>query len=132
MNFLAAKQKGYPYLVAEIGGHVVGYTYLRDYRDQPHTAELSVYVDHDHLYRGIGSRLLQKLFHLLERPEKYDASWIGEAKRAENLRITAIISRATVNPEGRESGEGLPRFYQRMGFEQIARLEKASKRRGQM
>lgn len=131
-NFLAAKQKGYPYLVADIGGHVVGYTYLRDYRDQPHAAELSIYVDHDHLYRGIGSRLLQKLFHVLEQTEKYNDSWIGEEKRTENGQITAVISRATVNPEGREGGEGLPRFYERMGFEQIARLEKASKRGGQM
>lgn len=107
----------------------MGYTYLRDYRDQPHTAELSIYVDHDHLYRGIGSRLLLTLFDLLKDPEKYDSSWIGESKRAEDGRITAVISRATVNPEGREGGEGLPKFYERMGFEEMARLEKASKRR---
>ena len=128
-NFQAAKEKGYPYLVAETAWHVVGYTYLRDYGEEPSTAELSIYVDHDHLYGGIGSRLLLTLFDLLKDPEKYDSHWLGESKRGEDGRITAVISTATVNPEGREGGEGLPRFYERMGFEQIARLEKASKRR---
>jgi len=69
-NFLVAKEKGYPYLVAELDGYVVGYTYLRDYNDEPRKAELSLYVDHDYLYRGIGSRLLHKILDVLEDPAR--------------------------------------------------------------
>src|SRR5690606_11442115 len=55
---------GLPYLVAEDGGRVVGYSYATAYRPRPayrHTVEDSVYVAEGLGGRGIGSGLLAEL-----------------------------------------------------------------------
>jgi L-amino acid N-acyltransferase YncA len=55
---------GYPYIVAECDGAVLGYAYASAYRLRPgyrHTVENSVYIQHDRVGRGIGSRLLDRL-----------------------------------------------------------------------
>jgi phosphinothricin acetyltransferase len=60
---------GYPYLVAERGGEVVGYAYASAYRPRPayrHTAENSVYIRHDCLGQGIGRPLLAALIPACE------------------------------------------------------------------
>ena len=56
--------KGFPYLVAEIGGVLAGYAYAAPYRTRPayrHTVENSVYVAHDNHRRGVGRALLAAL-----------------------------------------------------------------------
>jgi len=56
--------KGFPYLVAEIGGALAGYAYAGPYRARPayrHTVENSVYIAHDMHQRGIGRVLLAEL-----------------------------------------------------------------------
>ena len=53
--------RGLPYLVAEIDGAVVGYSYAALYRDRSayrYTVENSVYVDGDANRRGVGRALL--------------------------------------------------------------------------
>lgn len=55
---------GFPWLVAEDGGRVLGYAYLAPYRPRPayrFTAEDSIYVDPATHGRGIGRRLLEEL-----------------------------------------------------------------------
>jgi phosphinothricin acetyltransferase len=55
---------GYPYLVAEQGGTVVGYAYAGPYRARPAyrwTVEDSVYVDTAAHRRGLGRALLARL-----------------------------------------------------------------------
>jgi L-amino acid N-acyltransferase YncA len=55
---------GLPYLVAEAGGVVVGYSYAAAYRQRSayrHTVEDSVYVAHGWERRGIGGALLGAL-----------------------------------------------------------------------
>ena len=55
---------GYPYLVAELGGAVVGYAYVTAYRERPAyrwAVEDSVYVAADAQRRGIGRMLLERL-----------------------------------------------------------------------
>jgi phosphinothricin acetyltransferase len=57
-------QPGYPYLVAERDGELVGYAYVGPYRPRPayrHTVENSIYVHPGHLREGIGQVLLQAL-----------------------------------------------------------------------
>ncbi len=52
---------GYPYLVAERGGQVVGYAYVSAYRTRPayrFAVEDSIYVAADHHGQGIGRSLL--------------------------------------------------------------------------
>jgi L-amino acid N-acyltransferase YncA len=55
---------GYPHLVAERDGEIVGYAYAGPYRPRPayrYTAENSVYVRHDCLGQGVGKSLLAAL-----------------------------------------------------------------------
>ncbi|HEU0217981.1 MAG TPA: GNAT family N-acetyltransferase [Stellaceae bacterium] len=60
---------GYPYLLAERAGEVVGYAYASAYRTRPayrHTAENSVYIRHDCIGQGIGRALLGELISACE------------------------------------------------------------------
>ena len=59
----------YPYLVAEVGGKVLGYAYASTYYDRSAydwAVEVSVYVDQDHRGNGLGSRLYEALESELE------------------------------------------------------------------
>ncbi|HXW26805.1 MAG TPA: GNAT family N-acetyltransferase, partial [Xanthobacteraceae bacterium] len=61
---------GYPYLVAEADGRIVGYAYAGPYRPRPayrHTVENSVYVRPGCERRGIGRALLEALLAECER-----------------------------------------------------------------
>ena len=55
---------GWPFLVAELGGELAGYTYATQFRDRPayrFAAENSIYVRHDLAGRGVGKALLNAL-----------------------------------------------------------------------
>ena len=56
--------KGWPFLVVEDEGEVVGYAYASQFRDRPayaHTCEDSIYITHDRRGGGIGKVLLEAL-----------------------------------------------------------------------
>ena len=56
--------RGWPFLVAEVGGRVIGYAYATQFRDRPAyrtTCENSIYLDPAHLGQGIGALLLGSL-----------------------------------------------------------------------
>lgn len=60
----AVVMAGLPYLVAELEGHLAGYTYVGPYRSRPaynYTVENSVYVAAWAQRRGVGLALLQAL-----------------------------------------------------------------------
>ena len=55
---------GWPFLVAEAEGKVVGYAYATQFRDRPayrSTCENSVYIQPDAIGRGVGTQLLRAL-----------------------------------------------------------------------
>jgi len=55
---------GWPFLVAEAGGEVVGYAYATQFRDRPayrSACENSIYIHPGHVGQGIGTRLLDAL-----------------------------------------------------------------------
>ena len=57
-------EPGWPFIVAELGGEVVGYAYVTQFRDRPayrFTAEDSIYVHPDRVGRGVGKGLLEAL-----------------------------------------------------------------------
>jgi len=57
-------KRGWPFLVAEAGGKTIGYAYVTRFRDRPAyrtTCENSIYLDPDHMGRGVGSMLLDAL-----------------------------------------------------------------------
>jgi L-amino acid N-acyltransferase YncA len=63
-RFSALMDGGFPYLVAELDGRVVGYAYAAAYRPRPayrFTVENSVYLQPASHRRGIGRQLLQGL-----------------------------------------------------------------------
>lgn len=60
----ALAAKGWPYIVAEAEGEILGYAYATQFRDRPAyaaTCENSIYLRADSIGRGIGSVLLAQL-----------------------------------------------------------------------
>ncbi|MBB3772531.1 phosphinothricin acetyltransferase [Angulomicrobium tetraedrale] len=58
------KNRRFPHIVAIRGEEVVGYAYVVLFRKRPayrYTVKHSIYVHHEHIGRGIGSRLLRGL-----------------------------------------------------------------------
>jgi phosphinothricin acetyltransferase len=56
--------RGWPFLVAELDGRVIGYAYATQFRDRPAyrtTCENSIYLDPAYLGRGVGTLLLDAL-----------------------------------------------------------------------
>lgn len=63
-RLLECQQRGWPFLVAENGGEVVGYSYATQFRDRAayaSTCENSIYVKADRRGQGIGAALLGEL-----------------------------------------------------------------------
>lgn len=66
-RFEAIVAGGYPYLVAELDGVVVGYGYANAFRPRPayrFSVENSIYVAPDHHGKGVGKALLAKLIEV--------------------------------------------------------------------
>jgi L-amino acid N-acyltransferase YncA len=73
-------KRGWPFLVAEIDGAVVGYAYATQFRDRPaygYACENSIYVHPGHYRHGIGRLLLSRL--------------ITEAEQAGFRQMVAVI-----------------------------------------
>ncbi|HEV8333540.1 MAG TPA: GNAT family N-acetyltransferase [Steroidobacteraceae bacterium] len=82
---------GLPYLVAELDGHVVGYSYATFYRARPayrYTVEDSVYVADGLHGRGIGTVLLAELIARCERgPWRQMLAVIGDSDNAPSIAL---------------------------------------------
>jgi L-amino acid N-acyltransferase YncA len=69
-RFVALRGGGFPYLVAQVDGTVVGYAYAGPYRARPayrFTVEDSIYLAATARRRGIGRALLDRLIEDAER-----------------------------------------------------------------
>jgi len=94
---------GFPYLVAELGGTVVGYAYAGAYRGRPayrFTVEDSVYVARTAWGTGVGRALLARL--------------IEEAERGGFRQMIAVI--------GDEASAGSIALHSALGFEHVGVL----------
>lgn len=63
-RFRSLAERGFPYLVAEVGGAVAGYAYVGPFRERPayrYVVENSVYVAPRAKGMGVGRRLLDRL-----------------------------------------------------------------------
>ncbi|KAJ5085484.1 hypothetical protein N7532_010255 [Penicillium argentinense] len=129
------RQRGLPYLVA-VDTHehrqeevIVGYTYLSPFREQllayAPTVELTLFVHPEHHLRGIGSLLLGEVLGMLHRRVIFHC--LAEDERTVVQNIIAVMA---VDPEGKDGGEALRRWYLNRGFVERGRLEKVGFKRG--
>jgi L-amino acid N-acyltransferase YncA len=82
---------GLPYLVAELGGRVQGYSYATGYRPRPayrYTIEDSVYVEDGCYGRGIGTQLLAALIARCEQgPWRQMLAVIGNSANTASISL---------------------------------------------
>ena len=98
--------RGWPWLVAEQDGRVIGYAYAAQFRDRAayrFAAEDSIYIDPDHMGAGVGRALL-------------DALLVASAE-AGFERMFAVI--------GDSDNLGSVRLHERALFEHCGKLDKA-------
>jgi L-amino acid N-acyltransferase YncA len=83
----------FPYLVAELGGRVVGFAYANFYRTRPayrHTLEDSIYLHKDFGGRGIGRTLLDALLIASEDAGcRQMIAVIGDSANAGSIKLHA-------------------------------------------
>jgi L-amino acid N-acyltransferase len=108
--FASRRAAGYPTLVADDGGEVVGYTCCTTFRGNRfpgyrHTAELTVHVRGDRHSQRIGSRLIEGLV---------------ERSRAMGLHVLV----AAVDADNDAS----IRFHERLGFTAVARMPEVGRK----
>jgi phosphinothricin acetyltransferase len=100
------RARGWPWLVAEKDGRVVGYAYTGQFRDRAayrFCGEDSVYIHPDHMGAGLGKMLLDAL--------------LPASAAAGFERIVAVI--------GDSANTGSIRLHERTGFEHCGKLDKA-------
>ena len=100
---------GFPVLVAEVGGRLVGYAYASAYRPRKAyqwTIENSVYVADEAVGQGVGRALMSAL--------------IADAKAAGYHQMLAVITA----DHGDAIDNASMAFHRSMGFEQTGRLLK--------
>ena len=100
--------KGYPFLVAEIDGEVLGYAYGHEYRPRAaygRSVEISVYIQHEHQGKGIASRLYQILIPVLI-----------------NAGYHAMIAGISL------PNEASVRLHERFGFEKVAHFREVGRK----
>lgn len=85
--------RGWPWLVAEQQGRVVGYAYAAQFRDRAayrFTAEDSIYVAHDAVGRGVGAALLAALIPAAARAGfRLMVALIGDSTNAGSIAVHA-------------------------------------------
>jgi L-amino acid N-acyltransferase YncA len=90
-RFEAIAGAGYPYLVAELAGKVVGYAYANAYRTRPayrFTVEDSIYLAPDMQGKGIGRALLDALVGACtERGYRLMLAVIGDSAQYASIRL---------------------------------------------
>jgi len=90
-RFEAITGAGYPYLVAELGGRIVGYAYANAYRTRPayrFTVEDSIYLAADMQGKGIGRALLDALVGACtERGYRLMLAVIGDSAQYASIRL---------------------------------------------
>jgi phosphinothricin acetyltransferase len=91
---------GFPYLVAELGGAVMGYAYAGPYRARPayrFTVEDSIYLDPKALRRGIGRALLDGLIVESEgRGFRLMVAVIGDSANTPSIELHRAMGFQTV------------------------------------
>lgn len=147
------KSRGLPYLVAvdetqkadDGNDLVVGYGSLSPFRPQmvsyAPTVELTLFIHPDHQSQGSGSVLLALLLGEVETGQvwhRFEELGVSSGSTEANhetessgaMRVRNVIAVMAVDPEGKEQGEALRKWYAARGFEECGRLKKVGFKRG--
>jgi phosphinothricin acetyltransferase len=111
-RFAALAGNGFPYIVAEEDGCIIGYAYAGPFRPRPayrFILEDSIYIAPEAKGRGIGKLLLQAL--------------IEEVRRLGFRQIIAVIGDGT-------PGSASVRLHEKLGFRHSGRLEGSGYKHG--
>lgn len=130
------QSRNLPYLVAvapnptpETNDAVLGYASLAPFREHlvsyAPTVELSLFVHPDHQSNSIGTGLLTAL---LERVRAGEV--VHRVDGGDDVEVKNVVAVMAVDPEGKEGGEALRRWYLRRGFRECGRLVKVGFKRG--
>jgi phosphinothricin acetyltransferase len=113
-RFDALIDQGYPYIVAEIGGRVLGYAYAGAYRTRPayrFSVEDSIYVAADAQGQGLGRALLAELISLSEsKGFRQMIAVIGDSRNFASIalhRSQGFIFSGTIHSVGFKHGRWL-------------------------
>lgn len=144
LNDLASR--GLPYIVAVDETHqrddgnplVLGYASLSPFRPQVSyapTAELTLFIHPDHQSHAIGSTLLKNLLERVHERQVWhlckEASESGHLTESTGaIHVRNVVAVMAVDPEGKEQGEALRKWYLKRGFEECGRLKKVGFKRG--
>jgi len=83
--------RGFPYIVAEVDGHVAGYAYANTYRGRiayQWTVETSVYVEAAFQGKGVGTALMQGLIDAcVARGYRQMVAVIGEPTNTASIKL---------------------------------------------
>lgn len=110
-------ERGWPFLVAEAGGEIIGYAYATQFRDRPaytSTCENSIYLHPGYLGRGVGTLLLGALIEAAERSGfRQMIAVIGGAEPASaTLHARAgFVEAGRMRSVGRKFGRWLDTLY---------------------
>ena len=114
--------RGWPFLVAEQDGAVVGYAYATQFRDRPayrSTCENSIYVSPAHVGKGIGSALLSELIHAAGQAGfRQMIAVIGGAEPASVAlhRQAGFVEAGRMRSVGRKHGRWLDTLYMQLAL----------------
>ncbi len=84
-------RRGFPYIVAEVNGKVLGYAYAGQYRPRigyKYSVEDSIYLHHEHCGKGLGRALLAELMAQCERAGfRQMVAAIGDSTNTASIRL---------------------------------------------
>jgi L-amino acid N-acyltransferase YncA len=90
---------------------VIGITYISPWLPErsayKHTGEMTLFVNHEHQGKGIGTQLMSALLKAIPR-----------------TRIRELLAVMAVDDKGRGAGLGLRDYYVHWGFREVGRMER--------
>lgn len=108
---------GFPYLVGEVNGEILGYAYAGPFIPREaysHCAEVSIYISRDRCHSGMGRQLYRELF-----------------SRLSHQGITQVYACIGV-PEAEDEylNHNSANFHSHMGFQEVGRFRNSGKKFG--
>jgi L-amino acid N-acyltransferase YncA len=135
-------RSGLPYLVAvdtDTEKTVLGFAYLSPFRGTMFsygpTVELSLFLSPEYTHKGIGSYLLTELLSKLQDNKPLHravehAGYKSHESVSDPMPVRNIIACMALDPEGRDQGEGLRKWYEQRGFVERGRLKSVGLKKG--